>query len=318
MTPVEEPGTSAPAVSVILAAYASHRTLAGSLSALAGQTFRDFEAIVVDSGMGEESAAVAATFPWVRYERSARRLLPHAARNRGAALARGEILVFSDPDVYAGREWLERLVAAHRGSGEPIVGALACHGERWLDEGIHLCKFSKWLPGGPPRPLDMGPTANLLVPRADFRAAGGFPGELLLGDVVLSERLRKAGRLLLFEPAAIVSHHHLHDLRSFLAERLARGRLFGELRARRLADRPAALLGYLLATLLPLRLPRILALVALHAARAGQLRRYALTLPLVLLGHAASLAGEASSYTRHFRNRTARRLGRGRWAEAER
>ncbi len=156
----------------------------------------------------------------------------------------------------------------------------------------------------------MSPTANMLVARADFAAAGGFPGELMMGDVVLSERLRANGRRLLFAPAAVVAHHHLHGLASFLAERYARGRLFGELRALRLERRPAAVLGFLLASALPVRLPRVMALVALHAARAGLAWRYAQTFPIVLLGHAASLAGEAAAYARHLRSRRARRLDR--------
>ncbi len=291
-----------PAVSVIIPAYLSGRTLGGCLEALCGQTFRDFETIVVDSspveGGPEGSSAWIARFPDVRFERSARRLLPHAARNRGVELARGEILVFTDPDVYARPDWLERLLAAHRQTGEPVVGALACHGSRWIDRGIHLCKFSKWLPGGAPREVDMGPTANLLLSRRQFEAAGGFPGHQFLGDVTLSRSLRGNGRRLGFEPRAIVEHHHLQSLGSFLEERYTRGRMYGGLRLGWSGGGRAAALGWLAVTAPPLRLARILALVGRHAARAGQAGRYLAALPVVAAGHAASLAGEASAYVR--------------------
>lgn len=197
---------SPPLVSVIVPAYDSHATLGGCLAALERQTFRGFEVLVIDSGPNPASARLAAErFPWVRFERSARRLLPHAARNRGVELARGELLVFTDPDIYAPPEWLERLVAAHRATDEPVVGALDCHGERWLDRGIHLCKFSKWLPAPPgapanARPVDMSPTANMLVARRHFEAVGGMPGDDFQGDVVLSRRLLAAGHTLWFEP----------------------------------------------------------------------------------------------------------------------
>jgi GT2 family glycosyltransferase len=291
--PTDEP----PAVSVILPAYHSAGTIAGCLEALARQTFRDFETIVVDSSPdGATADLVAARFPWVRFERSQRRLLPHAARNRGVAMAHGEILVFSDPDVYPRPDWLERLVRTHREAGEVVVGAIACHGRRWRDQGIHLCKFSKWLPGGPPRTVDMGPTANLLLTRADFLAAGGFAREEMLGDVSLSWRLRENGRALLFAPDAVVEHHHLQTVRSFLRERYTRGEMYGALRAGR-TGRGAAVI-YLLASVLPVRLPRILALVAGQAVRAGQAGRYVSTFPLIVLGHTASLAGEAVAWGR--------------------
>lgn len=300
-------GAPRPAVSVVIPAYGSHRTLAGCLAALSRQTFRDFETIVVDSSPGELSAlaerTVRESFPAAGFERSAGRLLPHDARNRGVELSCGELLVFTDPDVYARPDWLERLLAAHRSTGEPVVGALACHGSRWLDQGIHLCKFSKWLPGGRPRPVDMSPTANMLISRLQFEEAGGFPGGEFLGDVTLSRSLRRRGRRLWFEPRAVVEHHHLQDLGRFFQERFTRGRMYGELRLGWSAEggRGAAL-AWLAATVLPLRFARILGLVALHSARADQAGRYLAALPLVAAGHAASLAGEAAAYTRRLRS----------------
>jgi GT2 family glycosyltransferase len=288
-----------PALSVVIPAYDSHDTLAGCLEALERQTFRDFETVVVDSGPdGTSAQIVAERFPWVRFERSGHRLLPHAARNRGVELARSELIVFTDPDIYARADWLERLLDAYRATGEVVVGALACHGDRWRDQGIHLCKFSKWLPGGRPRSLDMSPTANMLISRRRLAEAGGLPGDHMLGDIVLSRAVLEKGGRLWFEPRAVVEHHHLQTVRSYLHERYTRGRMFGEMRSGWLQGRRGRLLLYLAVTVLPIRLARILALVGLHAAQARQMGRYASTLPLVLLGHTASLAGEAAAYVR--------------------
>lgn len=288
-----------PAVSVVIPAWRSQATVAGCLAALARQSYRDTEVLIVDSSPDDATERIVRElFPWVRYSHSQGRLLPHAARNRGVELALGDLLVFSDPDVYAHPDWLARLVAAHGARGEVIAGSLGCFGGRWLDRGVHLCKFSKWLPAQAPRRIDMSPTANMLVSRHDLAAARGFPGEQLLGDVTLSDRLLANGKQLWLAPDAVVEHHHLHGWRSFLAERYQRGRLFGELRCRRLGGRRGALLVYLLVTALPIRLPRILALVALHAARARCLRGYLATFPVVLAGHAAALAGEAATYSR--------------------
>ena len=295
-----EPSTPGPALSVIIPAYNSHDTLAGCLEALSRQTFQDFETVVVDGGPDATAERlVPERFPWVRYVRVRHRLLPHAARNHGVEVSRGDLLVFTDPDIYAHPEWLEKLLEAHRSTREVIVGALACYGERWVDQGIHLCKFSKWLPGGSPRPVDMSPTANMLLTRRQFEEAGGLPGAEMLGDVTLSRSLHHNGRRLWFEPRAVVEHHHIQGVKDYLRERYTRGKMFGDLRVGWLAGRRRASFKYLAVTVLPVRLARVLGLVGLHAWRAGQTSWYLATLPLVVAGHGASLAGEAIAYARH-------------------
>jgi GT2 family glycosyltransferase len=301
MPPVAS-GGAPPEVSVIVPAYESQRTLGHCLAALRAQTHQSFELIVVDSSRGTESEHIVnACFPEARCERPRGRLLPQAALNCGVALSRGALLAFISPDEYAHPRWLERLVAAHRLSGATICGSLACFGKRWVDRGVHLCKFSRWLPAGGPRAIDVSPSGNMLIARRDFDAAGGLPGDLFLGDVELSRRLRRLGRTIRFEPAALVEHHHLHGLTSFLHERFARGMLYGELRCAWLEGRRGALLLYLLASVIPLRLLRILALVAGHAAQAGKLRDYVSTLPVILVGESAWVVGEAVSYARGLR-----------------
>lgn len=288
-------------VSVIVPAYQSHRTIAACLEALGRQEYRDFELLVIDSSPDDRTASAVrgvapGLLPRLRFVRSRRRLLPHAARNLGVARTGGELLVFIDPDVYPRPDWLGALVAAHDAGGGPVVGSLACHGDRWLDRGIHLCKFSKWLPSGEPRPVDMSPTANMLIERDRFEASGGFDGDLMLGDALLSWRLLRAGAVLRFEPRAEVAHHHLSTLRGFLRERYGRGVLFGELRDSWTGLSRRRSLLYLAASLLPVRLARIGYLVAGHCRAAGETRTLLATLPVVLLGHAASLLGESRAY----------------------
>lgn len=284
--------------SVVVPVYRSQQTLRGCLTALGRQRFSAYEVILVDSSPDGACGEIAAALPGTRYLRADRRLYPQEARNRGAAEARGELLVFTDPDVYPEPDWLGRLVAAHRRTGHVVVGALGCHGRRWLDRGIHFCKFSKWLPGGPPRPVDMSPTANMLIPRSLFVSVGGFPGDLFQGDTNLSWELARRGRVLWLEPSAVVEHHHLSDLRSFLRERYERGREFGALRmAWRGGDRRGHL-AFLAASALPIRFLRNLALAGGHACRSGCAGDFLRTLPVVAAGFAATLAGESLTYAR--------------------
>jgi len=285
--------------SVVLACFNNQRTLVGCLDALRKQSFTRFEVVLVDSSPGGEcEAIVRERYPEVRYEHSSRRLLPHAARNRGAEAAVGELLVFSDPDTYAQPDWLEKLVAHHRATNHIIVGALACFGRRWIDVGIHLCKFSKWLPGGVPKSVDNAPTANLLCPHAVFDRLGRFDGEKLHGDASFSWKASEQGHVLWFAPDAIVFHHHLQGVGDMLRERHTRGVLFGELRADLWSNQRSKLLLYLLVSLLPVRLLRVLALTTAHCRRARCLIDLVATHPLVVLGHEAALLGESRAYAR--------------------
>ncbi len=280
--------------------YRSHQTLTGCLEALSRQTRRDFETILIDSSPGGECeeivAEMDAAVPGLRFSRSPRRLLPQEAREAGVALARAPLLLFTDPDCYPAPDWLERLLAAQAAAGGPVTGALACHGRRWLDRGVHLCKFSKWLPGGRRRAVDMGPTAALLIPRQLFDRAGGFGGQSLLGDTSLSWTLRRGGETIWFEPRAVTEHHHLQTFRSFLGERYRRGKLFARLRLLWLGAGRSGAAAYLVVSALPVRLLSNLAHTARHAMRAGMLGSFAACLPVVAAGHAASLAGEAVAY----------------------
>lgn len=285
-----------PRVSVVYPAFRSEATVAGCLAALRRQTYEDFEVVLVDSGPGAGTAAIVRRdFPEVRCHVSEGRLLPHAARNLGVTLARGELLVFSDPDTYARPDWLERLVATWERTGDVVVGAIANHGRRWLDTGVHLCKFSKVLPGGPSRPVDNAPTANLLCSREDFEAIGPIPADVMQGDASWSRNALAAGRRLTFAPDAVVEHHHLETLGGFLSERLRRGRELGRMRREWERGRPVRLALVAAATVLPVRAVRIAALVTGQCARAGCLADLARTAPLVAAGHLASLWGEAGA-----------------------
>ncbi|HEY2091072.1 MAG TPA: glycosyltransferase family 2 protein [Thermoanaerobaculia bacterium] len=294
-----------PRVSVIIAAFGAHRTIERCLESLRVQTFRDVEVILVDSSPGEETVRIAEAFPEVRLERSASRLYPHEARNRAASQARGELLVSIDADVYPHPNWLATLVAEHEAGAEVVVGAIAPHGRRLLDLGIHFCKFAKFLPAGESRAIDTAPTANLLLRRDDFARVGGMRGDRYVADVALGRALETLGRRLRFAPRAVVDHHHTSSLAVFLRERWARGRIYGELRASWLQPRSVAF--YLLVSILPIRLTRIAALTFRHCAAAGMAGAFLVTWPIVLAGHAAWLAGESLAYVEVLLRALARR-----------
>lgn len=103
---------SRPAASVIIPTFNRVELLRRALDSLHRQTSRDFETIIVDDGSTDDIAALAASHPTrptlIRQNRAG----PAAARNRGAAEAKADLIAFLDSDD----EWLptklERFLAA--------------------------------------------------------------------------------------------------------------------------------------------------------------------------------------------------------------
>src|SRR5262249_36257245 len=152
-----------PAASVVVPAYHSASTIGDCLDGLARQGFRDFEVIVVNSSQEVETERVVREMlPSAIFEQSRVRLLPHAARNRGVELARGENLVFTDPDCIAEPDWLEALVAGSEAGHRIVCGAMALRQPSRFALAVHISKFSSWLPGLHAGPRAIAPTANAL------------------------------------------------------------------------------------------------------------------------------------------------------------
>jgi glycosyltransferase involved in cell wall biosynthesis len=95
-------------ISVIIPLFNKAPFVARALQSVAAQTFTDFEVIVVDDGSTDDGAKIVE-----RFEDSRIRLIrqenagPGAARNRGLAEARGELIAFLDADD----EWLPEFLA---------------------------------------------------------------------------------------------------------------------------------------------------------------------------------------------------------------
>ncbi|PWH19114.1 MAG: glycosyltransferase family 2 protein [Ardenticatenia bacterium] len=116
--------SDAPTVSIVIINWNGKEHLACCLAALAAQTYRDFEVIVVDNGSTDGSVAfLRERYPAVRLIGNDRNLGFARANNQGIAVARGRYIVILNNDTQAEPQWLEALVnAAER---HPEMGAFA-------------------------------------------------------------------------------------------------------------------------------------------------------------------------------------------------
>jgi glycosyltransferase involved in cell wall biosynthesis len=104
---------SIPQLSVVVPVYNGGTQFTQCLDALLASDFQDREIVVVDDNSTDASAEVARAFG-VEVIRLASRRGPAAARNCGAAHARGQVILFVDADVVVRRDTLARVAAFFR------------------------------------------------------------------------------------------------------------------------------------------------------------------------------------------------------------
>lgn len=283
-----------PHVSVILPAYYSDRSIAACLEAIAAQSFRDVEVVVVNSSPETRTAQIVTTrFPQVMFHQNSTRLLPHAARNVGVSLAKGDLLVFTDPDCLPQPDWLAFLVQASAES--PVVqGSVDLKGHNWLERGIHLCKRFSLLKGLPSYSPWIVSTINVCYSRTAWQAAGPLDGDLFCGDAILGWRAAARGYRARFEPRAVIENIHDERFGGLIRERYTRGREFAAARADYEQWPRWRAASFALAW------PVLLAIVLLRAGRtasaAGCARDFVLTFPVQVAGHLAWILGESCHY----------------------
>jgi glycosyltransferase involved in cell wall biosynthesis len=205
ITPVSTgPGTSlkqeAPQlVSVILPVRNGSETLGQQLEALTGQTYAGpWELIVADNGSVDDTPRIAAGFgrvPGLRARVDAsRRPGISAARNDGAAAARGQFLAYCDADDEATEGWLARLVA--RAPDYDVVGGRLDHSS--LNDRTAQAWRDTLAADGLPRSLGFLPYvvgSNVGIWADVVRALGGWNEKYQTSgdDVELSWRLSSPG-----------------------------------------------------------------------------------------------------------------------------
>ena len=108
------PNSEKPAVSVVIPTFNRAWCLAETLRSVAGQTFRNFEILVVDDGSTDDTPDLLRRFPEVRVHRWPDNRGVSAARNQGIEMARGGWICFLDSDdrwtpnkLQAQVEWMQ-------------------------------------------------------------------------------------------------------------------------------------------------------------------------------------------------------------------
>lgn len=207
--------------SVIIPAFNAEKTLAQTLRALQSQTLspQEWQAIVVDDGSTDATATLVASFRWARCI-----AMPHrgaaAARNQGAALAQGPILLFTDADCEPQPDWIEKMLAPFVDAN--VVGAKGTYRTRsrgMTARFVQLEYEEKYERMRQLEQIDFIDTYSAAYRREVFLSNGGFDESFptaSVEDQEFSFRLAERGYRLVFAPDAIVYHPHDASLGAYL------------------------------------------------------------------------------------------------------
>jgi glycosyltransferase involved in cell wall biosynthesis len=222
--------------SVVIPTYNRAATLRQTLTALMAQDYPDYEIIVVDDGSTDGTRAmIAREFPQVRYIYQQNRG-PAAARNRGIAHARGEIIAFTDDDCVPPRDWLARLADGYArypdvvGVGgyleapdEVLQRAPLARYERFIARRVFRVSEREYV-GGFECPA--GGTNNIAYRRAILERVGGFDESFPYAageDADLKWRICQLGARLLYVPVKM-THLQTYTWESFKRQARVRGK----------------------------------------------------------------------------------------------
>jgi glycosyltransferase involved in cell wall biosynthesis len=230
-----------PLISVVVPTRDRPRALGRCLGALSAQTVRErLEVVVVDDGSldGDAVAETVARWPGASLRRQASSG-PAAARNAGAHAARGRFICFTDDDCEPHEDWAERLVEALESKADAVGGRTIGAPSDAIVRASELIARAPALVSEDS--LVFTPSNNLAC-RADVLAAVPFDESYPAAageDREWCERLLRSGRVLRYEPSAVLVHHHDSGMRSFLRKQFRYGR--GAFRFRRLGPEPRSL-----------------------------------------------------------------------------
>jgi glycosyltransferase involved in cell wall biosynthesis len=202
-----------PKVSVVIPTYNHEQFIGQALESVFSQTFRDFELIVVNDGSPDDTEEVlrphieSGKIQYIRQENQG----VAAARNRGAAEARGEYLAFLDDDDCWPPDKLEWQVAMMESCDAVMVAGINDSERLPLSPEViskapplipSTCEFFK-------RNM-IGSPGQTLIRRTAFEAVGGFDAEIWgMDDYDLWIRLSQQGQIQKHWKLAL--HYRYHD-----------------------------------------------------------------------------------------------------------
>lgn len=193
--------------SIIIPVYNVEKYIRKCMETVMGQTFRDYEVIVVDDESPDGSMAIVAEFaqryPGMITMIRQKNTRQGGARNRGVREARGEYLIFVDSDDYVSLNMLEAVDEQIRNHDCDIVSfkcALVTPEGRFLrEDGLGQLQPGRYVPAQDKDVvlLPTGPVHKAFRRSFYLESGFAFPEKLLYEDAVTRLLYAKAADMVL-------------------------------------------------------------------------------------------------------------------------
>jgi glycosyltransferase involved in cell wall biosynthesis len=196
-----------PLISIIIPMHNSERTIQKCLQAVFASNFKDFEVIAVDDASTDNTLKIVKKFPCkvIRLKNNSGQA---KARNAGAKVAKGKILIFLDADAILKKDTLQRIVEDLKCKNLDAVGGLISAPNRSANlttfyKNAHHHYFQIKLP------LETNVLSGVLfaVRKEAFKKVTGFRGDFKEAeDIELSQRLLENGFKIWLDKSLEVEH----------------------------------------------------------------------------------------------------------------
>lgn len=183
--------------SVIVPVYNGEETIAKCLKALINQDYpkEDYEIIIVNDGSTDNTRKIGERYPvkLVNLKRNVGRL---KAREVGAENARYDLLLFTDADCIASKDWLQKMKDADY---EPVIGRCMNDPARSsIDRFFYLLRKKI-------RPIDYSLKEPIFINEKNFDKLGKGTGNFLCSKNLFLESSRSVDRSVISEDIPLLA-----------------------------------------------------------------------------------------------------------------
>jgi len=210
-------------LSIIIPTFNGATRIGNCLEALLPQAARHAaNVLVIDDGSVDQTAEVVKRYHNVRLIGQPN-AGPAAARNRGAAEALGEVIVFIDDDCVPAPKWLDAMLQAFNDSD--VVGAKGVYRTRQrnvIARFVQIEYEDRYRRMKKQRYIDFVDTYSAAFLRERFLETEGYDTSFPVAcaeDAELSYRMSTRGWKMKFVPDAVVSHTHPDTVVGYLKKK---------------------------------------------------------------------------------------------------
>jgi len=225
-----------PFVSVIVPVYNGEKTIEKCITSLLNLDYPEekLEIIIADNNSKDRTRKIVSRFPVTLLEEKEIQS-SYAARNKGIRHAKGEVLAFTDADMYVDKAWLRKAIEAMKDKEADMVAGyvepVAMHTPPLICE-----VYDRMLQRGCNKPGASG-TDNLVTKSFVFEKIGPFRNDLQSGgDVEWVNRAKSYNFKLIFCEKAIIYHITRSSFKSLIKKGFRIGRGDAHLRGKEVFD----------------------------------------------------------------------------------